>query len=119
MYAKCDTIMMGEKMSKTETIHVRVSPEIKKESETIINEMGLNLSYAISIYLKQIINQKKIPFEITSFNDEMKIKEEELAYAINDTGGKEVNDKCKKIIHLYATNQIDYETALFALKRIC
>ena len=105
-------------MSKTETIHVRVAPEIKKEAETVINEMGLNLSYAISIYLKQIINQRKIPFEITSFDKDMIIKEEELAYAINNTGGKEVNDKYKKIIHLYATDQIDYETALFALKRI-
>ena len=105
-------------MNKTETIHVRVSPELKKEAESVINEMGLNLSYAISIYLKQIINQRKIPFEITSYNNEMLVKEEQLAYAINSTGGKQVNDEYKKIIHLYATGQIDYETALFAIKRI-
>ena len=105
-------------MSKTETIHVRVSPEIKKEAETIINKMGLNLSYAVSIFLMQIINQKKIPFEITSYENKNISVEEELAYAINSTGGKELNEKHKNIIHLYATNQIDYETALFALKRM-
>ena len=59
MCTKSDTIMI---MKKTETIHVRIAPEIKREAESIIDEMGLNLSYAISVYLKQIINLKKIPF---------------------------------------------------------
>lgn len=45
-------------------------------------------------------------------------KEEELSYTINSTGGGEPDEKHKNIIHLYATNQIDYETAVFALKRL-
>ena len=104
-------------MNKTETIHVRVNPETKKDAEAIINDMGLNLSYAINMYLKQIINQKKIPFEITSGDDTQINKEEELVFALNRTGGKEITPAHRKIIHLYATDQIDYDTALYALEK--
>lgn len=104
-------------MNKTETIHVRIAPEIKQEAEQVINGMGLNLSYAISIFLKQVINHKRIPFDITYVDEETIAKEEELIYAINRTGGKDIDEKSKKIIHLYATDQIDYDTALYALMR--
>lgn len=104
-------------MNKSKTIHVRVSPEIKEEAESIVNDMGLNLSYAISIYLKQIIRKRKIPFEINMEDEETESKIEKLTYALNSTGGKEIDPQSKKIIHLYATDQIDFETAMFALQR--
>lgn len=44
-------------------------------------------------------------------------KAEELAFAINLTGGKDVSPNLKKIIHLYAKGDIDYETACFAIER--
>jgi len=103
--------------NKTETIHVRVKPEIKKESEEILEELGLNMSYAVSMFLKQVIDKKRIPFEIALKDVEEAKREEELAYAINSTGGKEVSPKLKKIIHLYAIGDIDYETAVFAINR--
>lgn len=47
---------------KTETLHVRLSPSIKAEAEEILEEMGLNMSYAVSMFLKQVIIKKKDPF---------------------------------------------------------
>lgn len=102
---------------KTETLHVRLSPSIKKEAEEIIEEMGLNMSYAVSMFLKQVIIKRKIPFEIELKSEEVIKKEEELAFAINETGGKEISPKLKHIIHLYANGDIDYETAVFAINR--
>ena len=49
---------------KTETLHVRLSPSIKAEAEEILEEMGLNMSYAVSMFLKQVIIKRKIPFDI-------------------------------------------------------
>ena len=47
-----------------------------------------------------------------------KMEVEELAKIIESTGGNgEVSDGNKKIIHLFATGEIDYETAVFAIKR--
>lgn len=102
---------------KTETLHVRLSPSIKNEAEEILQEMGLNMSYAVAMFLKQVIIKRKIPFDIELKSDEVIKKEEELAFAINATGGKEISPKLKHIIHLYANGDIDYETACFAINR--
>lgn len=47
------------------TINVRTEENIKKEAEKIFNELGLNMSVAINVFLKQAIREKRIPFEIT------------------------------------------------------
>lgn len=60
-------------MSKTELIHVRVSPETKNESEKIFSKLGLNTSYAVSLFLNQVILKKSIPFSITA--DEISLEE--------------------------------------------
>ena len=102
---------------KTETLHVRLSPSIKAEAEEILEEMGLNMSYAVSMFLKQVIIKRKIPFDIELKSDDVIKREEELAFAINATGGKEISPKLKRIIHLYSNGDIDYETACFAINR--
>lgn len=102
---------------KTETLHVRLSPNVKNEAEEILEELGLNMSYAVSMFLKQVIIKRRIPFDIELKSEDVIKKEEELAFAINDTGGKEISPKFKRIIHLYANGDIDYETACFAINR--
>lgn len=44
-----------EQTTKTKTVHSRLSPTIKNESEKILKELGLNMSYAVSMFLKQVI----------------------------------------------------------------
>lgn len=51
-------------MAKTDTINVRIEPELKKEVEETLNELGMNIAEAITIYFKQIILTESIPFEI-------------------------------------------------------
>ena len=61
-------------MAKTSSIHVRVEPQVKKEVEEILNNLGMTSTEAINIYLKQIILNSGIPFEIKTpqYSDEMK-----------------------------------------------
>ena len=60
-------------MAKTDNINIRVEPELKKEVESILNDLGMNLAEAITIYLKQIVLTDSIPFIIKKpqFSDEM------------------------------------------------
>ena len=60
-------------MAKTSSIHVRVDPQVKKDVENILNNLGMTSAEAINIYLKQIILNSGIPFEIKipQFSDEM------------------------------------------------
>lgn len=60
-------------MGKTSSIHVRVEPEVKENVEKILDKLGMTSTEAINIYLKQIILNSGIPFEIKipQFSDEM------------------------------------------------
>ena len=55
-----------------------------------------------------------MPFKLASEEKEA-TDIERLAYLINTVDGKEPSPKAKKIIHLYAVGDIDFETAKFAL----
>ena len=48
----------------TGTINVNVDVNIKKQANAILNDLGLNMSTAINMFLAQIIKQDGIPFEI-------------------------------------------------------
>lgn len=68
-------------MAKTSSIHIRVEPKIKEKVEEILNSLGMTFTEAINIYLRQIIINCGIPFEIKNpkFSNEMlaSIKEAE------------------------------------------
>ena len=49
---------------KTETLHIRVPLEVKEESETLLNQMGMSTSEAVNIFLRQVILNGEIPFPI-------------------------------------------------------
>ena len=51
-------------MAKTSSIHIRVEPKVKEKVEEILNKLGMTSTEAINIYLKQIILNSGIPFEI-------------------------------------------------------
>ena len=102
---------------KNSVVHVRVNDQLKNNVEIILEELGLSMSFAINMYLKQIEAKRGIPFDVVLESEE-KIKDiESLAKAINLTGGKEVSKYANKIINLYAEGVIDYETAVFVLGR--
>ena len=60
-------------MPKTSSIHIRVEPKVKEEVEKILSNLGMTSTEAINIYLKQIILNSGIPFQIKmpKFSEEM------------------------------------------------
>ena len=51
-------------MAKNTNINVRTTVEVKKRAEVILNDLGLNLSSAVNLFLKQVINYRGIPFDL-------------------------------------------------------
>jgi addiction module antitoxin, relB/dinJ family len=45
-------------------IAVRVDDELKKEATVIFNELGLDMSTAVKLFLKQSVLTKSIPFDV-------------------------------------------------------
>jgi len=48
------------------TVNVRMEKSIKSEAEKLFTELGINMSTAINIFIRQAIRQNKIPFEISA-----------------------------------------------------
>ena len=45
-------------------VSTRIGDYEKQQLDEILNEIGLNISIAINIYFRAIINERKIPFEL-------------------------------------------------------
>jgi addiction module RelB/DinJ family antitoxin len=50
---------------KTSNIFARVEPELKEQAEAVLNEIGLPMSGAITLFLKQIVLRRGVPFPVT------------------------------------------------------
>lgn len=48
----------------TANINIRVDANLKKEAENLFNDLGLNMSSAITMFLKSAINHDGIPFDV-------------------------------------------------------
>lgn len=55
---------MARTATRTANIYTRVDPDTKEQAEAILNRLGIPMSNAIGMFLKQIVIQKGIPFEM-------------------------------------------------------
>jgi DNA-damage-inducible protein J len=47
-------------------INIRIDDNLKEKAEILFEELGLNMSTAFNIFIRQSIRQGGIPFEITT-----------------------------------------------------
>lgn len=51
-------------MARTSNIFVRVEPEIKEQAEQVLERLGIPMSNAVGMFLRQVVLQRGIPFEM-------------------------------------------------------
>lgn len=51
-------------MANTTTFSVRIDSDIKKECEALYGELGMNLTTAINVFLRQSLHSGGLPFEV-------------------------------------------------------
>ena len=59
--------------SKTSAINIQIDSNVKKEATMVLTDLGLSMSSAINLFLKQVIKKNGIPFEITNVAPNKKI----------------------------------------------
>ena len=45
-------------------LNIRIDDELKKQSELIFDDLGITLSAATTMFLKQVVRHNGIPFEL-------------------------------------------------------
>ncbi|WP_099951230.1 type II toxin-antitoxin system RelB/DinJ family antitoxin [Ezakiella peruensis] len=51
-------------MAKTESLYVRMEPELKNQAEEILSSLGISASTAINMFYRQIVLKRGIPFDL-------------------------------------------------------
>ena len=70
----------------TTNLNIRIDKDIKYQAEEIFNELGLNMTTAINLFLRTTIREHGIPFEL-----KLDVPNETTAAAI-DEGRKLMDD---------------------------
>ena len=52
-------------MAETTNLNIRIDKGLKEQAETFFSELGLSMTAAVNLYLRQSLRQGKIPFEIS------------------------------------------------------
>ena len=68
-------------------IAVRVDDDLKKEATAIFNELGLDMSTAVKLFLKQSVLTKSIPFKLALdeySKDEVEQAKKDIQRLINE-----------------------------------
>lgn len=47
-------------------INLRIDDDVKLNAEKTLNEIGLSMSTAINIFLKTVVRENRIPFELSA-----------------------------------------------------
>ena len=51
-------------MARTSNIFARVEPEVKEQAERVLEQLGIPMSNAIGLFLRQVVLQRGIPFDV-------------------------------------------------------
>ena len=51
-------------MARTATVFARVEPEVKEQAEIVLERLGIPMSNAVDMFLRQVVMQRGIPFEV-------------------------------------------------------
>ena len=70
--------------NKTSAINIQVDSNVKKEATMVLSELGLSMSSAINLFLKQVVKKNGLPFEVTNVVDKKKILDVVCALIMKD-----------------------------------
>jgi DNA-damage-inducible protein J len=59
-------------MSELASLNVKIDRSIKAEADAIANAMGMTLSTAINIFVRQMVSERAIPFRIRLAEEDAK-----------------------------------------------
>jgi DNA-damage-inducible protein J len=73
-------------MTKTATTRARIEPTVKEEAEKILAECGLSPSQGISLFYRQVILHRGLPFAVQSFNAQTRrvLKDSEQGVSVRE-----------------------------------
>lgn len=84
-------------MKKQTPVAIRINPNLKKKSEDVFRQLGLNTHAGINMFLTQMALYQRIPFQAELSEEGMDIVNEEKSVALMIKADEEVKKKCSEL----------------------
>ena len=88
-------------MADTTNVSIRIDVELKKQAEELFSDLGMNMTVAMTMFLRQAIRNQGIPFEISrvpNFETVAAMKEaDRIAYDPNVKGYNNLDELFKDL----------------------
>lgn len=75
-------------MAATAMIHVRVDEEVKAQAAETLASMGLSVSDAVRVFLKRVVVEKAMPFDVRVPNAETRAAMAEAEDIVRDRNAR-------------------------------
>ena len=99
-------------MAKTTNLYIRVEPEVKEQAENILEKLGIPVSNAVNMFLKQVIMRNGIPFDVKLYESKPLEMEALSETQLNDELEKGYSDylheKTKPAVNAFKEIRKDY-----------
>ena len=80
----------------TTNLNIRIDENLKKQAEVLFSDLGLNMSSAITVFLKSAVDYNGIPFEIKKTERNSAASDAELFSVSNELIAK--NKEAYKVL---------------------
>lgn len=90
-------------MAKTINMCVRVDPELKAQTEVILEQLGMNMNGTINMFLTQIVREKRVPLNLSLNNEQnvlpdILVSKQERENGIEGIDARDLLEEMKKIV---------------------
>jgi DNA-damage-inducible protein J len=80
-------------MAALVNVSIRMDKELKKQAEQLFSEFGMNMTTAFTVFVKTVVRERKIPFEISApdgfYNEYNQTRLKKSIEALEQGKGKE------------------------------
>ncbi|MCL2338322.1 MAG: type II toxin-antitoxin system RelB/DinJ family antitoxin [Firmicutes bacterium] len=80
----------------TTSVTFRIDEHLKERAENLFNEMGLNMTTALNAFIKAVVREGKMPFELVS--DEYALRQL-IKASLDESQAAAANPAAKRFTH--------------------
>ena len=95
MYNRCTKQNKGVLVMPTTSLNIRTDSDVKEKAETLFAELGVNMTTAVNMFLRQAIRDQALPLELSLKSKA--VSGGEGLYVREGKGEKDISDLFGKI----------------------
>ena len=100
-------------MAEVTSLNIKIDRDLKTQADILFNRMGMNLTTAVNVFVRQAVQEQAIPFRIYLNDDERDVLER-AKQALNDIQSQSIINGTSEM----TIDEIDAEIAAYRQEKM-